>query len=204
MAAVEGRVGRLYMAYLATYLSQRPELDMEPITDQPRYFEALGDPLTMATARELDRIRSIVVRDVLPCPHGHVDPADLAKFKEQHRDLLLPFRRQVEDCVLRCAMYDDREMRRRTAREAAAGFRDQADEIERRLAERRWPTRMGSFCALLGGLPASIGGLVTGHPEIAVAAASAPLVAEFVRHRFDGCDALPSTAYAVLAREAFP
>jgi len=203
--AVEGRTGALYMAYLATYLAQIPDLDMEPITDQSRYFEAIGGPATFTTARTFDAMRASVLRDVLPAPLGDVDPWQLAKFKEAHRPLLLLFRRAVEQAVLRCAREPDQKLRLRLAREEVRELRDQADEVRRKLEERRWPTAEGSMCAVLGGLPGVIGGLATGKPGLAVAAGTTPLLIDFVRSRFsDPVKDAPAAAYAVLAREAFP
>lgn len=201
--AVDGHVGRLYLAYLATVLGQLPEFDMEPVTDQPRYFHEVANPGALGSALELDRIRATILRDVLPSPRGAVDPVKLYKFKDKHRSLLLGFRREVEQAAIDAALHGEAAMRDRAARAAAARFRDQADEIDRMLRERRWPTAAGSLCALLGGLPGVAGGLVTGHPEVAAAAATAPLIAEFVRNRFGNENAPSATTYAVLARNEF-
>jgi hypothetical protein len=98
--AVEGRAGALYLAYLAATIARSPDLDLEPITDQRRYFEAVSGSSVLATAHSLDQVRAGILRGVLPVPVGDVRPEDVATFKEKHHSLLLALRHQVERAVL--------------------------------------------------------------------------------------------------------
>jgi hypothetical protein len=203
-AAVEGRAGRLYLSYLATVLARLPALDMEPLTDQRRYFESVSGIPSLSTVSVLDGARAAVLRDVLPVPQGPVDVRDLALFKERHRDLLRSFRRDVEHAVLRCATEPLPDLRARIVRAEASDLTDRVEEIRRRLEERRWPTTAGTLCAACAGLPGATAALVSGQPAVAAVAAGAPFVLDFVQAMFNRqASDVPGAAYAVLAQDAF-
>lgn len=141
---VETGTATEFMAYLATVLGQFDEVDAMPITDSEGSLRALvaagvrpsdlADQLTAARLRILDR--------VFPSPLGSVPPAQLADFKARHGDLLPDFRRRVERELIQLATIDNEELRERQL----SLFFDEADqrieEIQARMVERGWTTRL--------------------------------------------------------------
>jgi hypothetical protein len=203
---VEGRAGALYMAYLASWLGSLPQVDMEPITDQRRMFSAMGG---MARDYEdttrFDRTRGALLEEILPSPAQLIRPQELVAFKERHESLLRGLRRQVEQIVLKCAQEPDPYLYARLVRAGQDELVDGVEEVRRRLAERRWPTATGTFCAVLSGLPGVAGGVAAGKPAVGAAAGVVPLVIDFVRTRLSDPSAAapPAATYAVLAQEEF-
>jgi hypothetical protein len=130
---VEGRAGALYLAYLASWLSMLPEIAMEPITDQRQLFEAMGGAAAASLLR-VDAARAGILEGVLPSPAGHLPARELASFKEQHANLLLLFRRKVEELVIDCAREHDDTLRRRLVDASGDDLKDAADEVRRRLS----------------------------------------------------------------------
>jgi len=201
--SVEGRAGALYLAYLASWLAAQPEINMKPITDQRRLFAAMGGSIARNAAL-FDNARGALLEDMLPSPSTPVPPSDLSAFKEDHRSLLQGFRRRVEALVLDCAQEPDPDLRARRLRAGRIELVEGADEVRRRLAERRWPTRAGTFCAFLSALPGVAGGVVTGEPALVATAGTVPLLIDFVRSRFPDRQLDPPVAtYAILAQQRF-
>jgi hypothetical protein len=198
---VEGNAGALYLAYLALSLARR--LDMEPVTDQAQYFEAVSGVRSLRTSASIDHLRVGVLRDVLPSPSRDIPISDLVQFKEQHGPLLRALRREVERHVLTCAQESDPEIRRRLSRSFSAEMLERAEEVRRRMAERRWPTVQSTVCGLLLGIPSIVGAVATDKPPLA-ASAAVPLLVEWIRSRWQ--DAGPGdmpAAYALLANNHF-
>lgn len=82
-------VAALYMAYLAAALAHHPGLRRELVTDQRGYLEPfLAQPSGLGHSGTIDRMRAVLLRDVLPSPREAVALRDLLRFKETHWDLL--------------------------------------------------------------------------------------------------------------------
>jgi len=198
---VEGNAGALYLAYLALSLAR--QLDMEPVTDQAKYFQAVSGVSSLRTSASIDHLRAGVLRDVLPSPSRDVPISDLVRFKERHGPLLRTLRREVEQHVLTCAEESDPEIRRRLSRRFSAEMLERTEEVRRRMAERRWPTVQSTVCGLLLGTPSIATALATHKPALATTAA-APLLVEWIRSPWQ--DAGPGdipAAYALLANNHF-
>jgi Family of unknown function (DUF6236) len=149
--SVDSRVGRLYMAYLAKCLARR--LGREPITDQRHAFAGFAGGGVSATTLELDRMRALALRGVLPAPSEPVSPRDIADFKAKHWDKLRSFRTHVERRLLEDVQKKDPEIRDRALELTAAELEDGTREIES-LMKPRWPSKRGMLCAGLAGTPA--------------------------------------------------
>jgi len=203
---VEGRAGSLYMAYLASWLGSLPQVDMEPITDQRRLFAAMGGSAgTHGDMTRFDETRGALLEQILPSPARLIRPHELLAFKERHQPLLKGLRRQVEEIVLKCAQEPDPYIYGRLLRAGQDELVDAVDEVRRRLAERRWPTAAGTFCAVLSGLPGVAGGVAAGKPAVGATAGVVPLMIDFVRTRLSDplATAPPAATYAVLAQDEF-
>jgi hypothetical protein len=199
---VEGRAGALYLAYVASWLASLPDIAMEPITDSRKMFAAMGG--LPGSLERLDGIRRGLLAGVLPAPEGLIPVSELASFKESHRELLRLFRRTLEARILDCAREADPAVRDRLVQEARIELRDGADEVRRRLSERRWPTRDRTFYALLTGVAGAATGFASNQPAGGVIAGAAPLVIDFVHAQLsDRLSSPPFATYAVLAQEEF-
>lgn len=200
--AVEGNSAALYMAYLALRISQNHDLKMEPITDQARYFEAVSGAGSLSTVASLDHLRGAVLRGVLPAPNESISLKELVKFKEKNRPLLQALRREVEAHVVTCAQEGDPELRRRLAQGFSADLAEQAEEVRRRMDERRWPTAQGVVCGLLEGSPGLAAGLAMKSVGVSATAAT-PILIDWIKSHSPRATSDMPAAYAVLAHDHF-
>jgi hypothetical protein len=71
---------------------------MDPITDSEASMAAFTTlpEKDRSIETELEPIRYALVENILPGPTGDIDVPKLAKFKAEHRQLLVPFRQRVE------------------------------------------------------------------------------------------------------------
>ena len=113
---------------------------MDPITDSPAAIDAFK-PLPEHD-RLLDTkrhsIRFELLRDILPAPAGGIEPARLAEFKEDHKELLTNFRRRIEAEAIHCAGQSDDRDRADLMNAARDGLKQELAEIEERMKERKW------------------------------------------------------------------
>jgi len=95
---VEITVADQFMTYLASVLSETEELRSTPITDQERSLVTFSQPAAEGNdwRYELDRIRPVILQDLLPVPSGGIDPEELARFKSDNLPALGNFRRKIE------------------------------------------------------------------------------------------------------------
>ncbi len=153
---VEARTANLLMAYLAVIVGKDETVAMDPITDSESALDAFtvlpenGRPIDS----DLQPIRYALLRDVLPGPAAGIEPGRLAEFKTEHSELLTRFRTRVERNVSDCAQIGDDRLRSKEIDTARAELKDEVDEIERRMSERRWPMALrgalGVVIAALG------------------------------------------------------
>jgi hypothetical protein len=199
---VEGWVASLYMAYLALCLGQLTNL--EPITDE-RAGIAAATGVDFSTAdRGIDRMRSVMLANVLPAPSSSVPPDELARFKAKNWDELRAFRIRVERSLVNCAKEPDPVLRERSLRLEAEALEDDVLDLERRMAKRRWPTARGMLVAGFASAPAAAALAASGSTSD-LAGALSPVVAEVAASILGSApsDRRDPVAYAALARDAF-
>lgn len=206
---VEKETGNLLMAFLATILGQKQEQRMDPMTDSSECLEVFtripGEEPAMAV--HLNPIRAEILDDILPAPIDPIVPADLAKFKDQYRDLLTDFRRMVEQRVVSTGAIQDPALRAQSLRLTKQELKGQLEEITRRMQEHKW-RRIG-FGTLLAVVAAGVVGadaVVTGG-QLTIAGASLGL-ASAVYSAYEGArtpqDLLERPmAYAALTHREF-
>ena len=202
---VEKHTGDLLMAFLASILGQMQEQRMDPITDAADCLDAFTRIPTGNSAVEarLNPIRTEILEELLPAPIDPVDPAQLAQFKDRHRDLLSGFRTLVEQRVLSAGAIEDPELRARSVVLAKNELNGQLEEITRRMEEHRW-RRIG-FGTLLAVAAAAVvlADAVVSGGTLTVAGASLGLTSAvysaFEGARTPGDLLLRPMAYAALA-----
>jgi uncharacterized protein DUF6236 len=145
---VESLVANRYMVFLATGLGARTQ--MEPITDQVAALASLApDPTVSSVKRVVDEIRPTVLEKVLPAPEAPPPVSELAEFKNEHAELLGPFRRRIESDLRNVALVHDEWARQEMLKEGEQALSEQVQEIQARMNERHWITRLGTLCAIL-------------------------------------------------------
>jgi hypothetical protein len=197
-------VAALYMAYLAAVLARHPKVKRELLTDQPGYLEPfLARPAGLGQAGTIDRMRAVMLRDVLPSPLDPVSLEELVDFKERNWELLGAFRHYVEGELLRCAQERDEDLRARKLAHAAEGLADRVAQLEAKMRESRWRPGPGTLVAALSAAPAAVGLATGGGPADALGVA-VPFLAEVVQiATSEPTDSSQPLAYAALARQAF-
>lgn len=173
---VERRTANLLMAYLAVLVCQDQSVGMDPITDSPAAIDAfkpLPDHDRLGTERQ--SIRFELLRDILPAPAGGIEPARLAEFKEDHKELLTTFRRRVEAEAIQCAGQPDDRDRAALMNVARNGLKQELTEIEERMKERRWTVVWSAVGVVAAAL--TVADLAFTGGTLATAASSLGLVA---------------------------
>lgn len=200
----EPAVATLYMAYLAAALAHHPQIRRELVTDQRGYLEPfLARPVGLGQAGTIDRMRAVILRDVLPSPLEPVTLADLLEFKEHNWDLLGAFRRTVEGQLLQCAREPDPDLRARMLDASAEALSERVTELESKMRESKWRPGRGTLVAALSALPAAVGLATGGGVADAVGLAVPFLVGAAQATSFETPSAGEPLAYAALARQAF-
>jgi len=146
--AVPASIAAVYMAGLATAIGAA--IDAAPVTDQRSSFEPVVDQSGSVGRGTLrDRLRAVVLSDVLPAPIEALDPLVVARFKDRHWDLLHAFRLHIERRLLDCARERDDAYREELVRQIREELQYELIEIESKLSERGWATSRGLFAAAI-------------------------------------------------------
>jgi uncharacterized protein DUF6236 len=205
---VESTVADQFMTYLASVLSQTNDLRSVPITDQERSLVNFSLPAapTDDWRQELDRIRPIILQDLLPVPAGGIPPEELASFKSDHLQDLGEFRRKIESFLAEIVSLPDS----RLADYRIELFKQQAqvdiDKLMEIMQTRGWRrVGLGSFLALSAAALSVADGITTGGTLTLTAAAFGlgSVVSDFVTPERLGSGPENYAAYAALARKQF-
>lgn len=199
--AVDGDVGALYVAYLAAFICQDASLDMEPITDRALNFEAVAGCNTLAVATSLDHLRAAILRDVLPAPAPMLESPSSSISRTPMGDCWPHFVARSRLTYSHARGEPNPELRRRMCLQLSGELSERADEAERRMFERHWPTKRGVIAFVAGAAAASP--VASGQPEAAIATGAAPLLIDWLRSRFGAGPHDRAGVYAVLAAQEF-
>jgi hypothetical protein len=182
---------------------------MDPITDSGAAIAAFTTlpEEDRAITTELEPIRYALLTEVLPGPAAGIEPARLAEFRAEHRELLTRFRHRVEREARKCAQATDPRLQKEMVDGARTDLAVEIEEIERRMGERTWPLggrgALGVAAAALGLLDFAVSG-----GTLAGLASSSLWLAGSVDAAFQGKrrqDVFGNPlAYAALARRALP
>lgn len=164
---VESLTADLYMAYLASVLGKSKELQMEPITDRANSLSVYSkSPDNISSPTDiLSNLRMGVLESILPTPAEGIPVVELVKFKNNHFDLLSKFRRHVESSLIDIALISDKNLRGEKVHLFKDELKDERDQIQALMHERRWPKPI--FGTLATAMPI-IGTLATGITPLAL------------------------------------
>jgi hypothetical protein len=205
---VESRTASAFMAHLAAALGSLPDVDMDPITDDPVHLtpfsERPGGTVQTRLALAGD-LRLAVLERVLPGPTDAVSVAELVTFREKHGDTLSSFRRTIESQILDLALVDDSDIRAAKLELFTEQVADDLKGLEAEMRARKWPRLVfGALCGVVSAAIPVAASAATGALPVAAAGVPSLAGAIYSAHAAMGShkDFLQHPlAYAALARE---
>jgi hypothetical protein len=138
---VEPTTASMYLAYLASALSawrrrQDEDDNTFPVTDSCLPLERLAQPLT--ASEELRALRYRVITRALPVPEAQVDPVELCRFKDDHRDQLERLRRYLDTALDDLVDIEDKQRRGDRVDRFRGEISDELESIRSDMQRRRW------------------------------------------------------------------
>lgn len=204
---VEAYTGSQFMAYLAAALGELPKIKSKAITDDLTSFASFASSYdrSIGLYQEIDKMRAIVLENILPAPAVGVKPREIKDFKEDHGYELINFRNKVENFLIDAAATGE------PARSAKIDrfLRETQTEVQglsRKMKTAGWtnitPGRFLSYSAAFAGLASAIatGGIF----GVVAAAFGVGSLAYNVKQEQKGILEGNYAAYALLTSEAFP
>lgn len=145
---VESNTADEFMSYLASVLGQLVEQEkFYPITDQRAKLSAF---MPKGTPRNVEPLREIVLRSILPAPAEALEPGRLAEFKAKYYNMLKIFRREVEDKISELSVIENDNDRNNRLQVIVNKMKEEIQELTARMREQKnWPRiDFAAFCAL--------------------------------------------------------
>jgi hypothetical protein len=130
------------MSYLATTLGQLDEIDSAPMTNKGDYLARFSRAGVREAdiERQLDLVRTQVLRRILPVPRRSISARAIRIFKERHRTELTDFRLRVERELIAAVSIADPLLRRRHLELFVDEAETRITEIEKAMTEAGWQT----------------------------------------------------------------
>jgi hypothetical protein len=203
---VERGIGDLYVAFLAGSTCRFFE-GIYPVTDSDyalTNFMSASD----GTSRFAQEWRYAAITKALPVPSRIIPPAELASFKEKHRDKLRRLRLHLNSHLAELATIHDADSRAARTASILDDIKDDVAVLHEQMQSRRWPR---IALAGVGGIVASglgLGAIIaSGGNALALGLGIAAGVAAFGPAAYGAADTIRSgrfdsnspLAYAVLA-----
>ena len=206
---VDSWVANDFMFFLASMLGDLKEVNAVPVTNEDGFRSISSEvPNNLSSySRQLAATRGTMLKALLPAPNHPVDVLDLLRFKARHGDLLLRFRRELEDESANVAELQDPTERARRVRSLNEKFEEQIEEITQAMRHRWADLALRKMLPILTPLawPASV---AAGHPQIAQeATTSASVLTAVVNALYQPPNFRDQKkqplAYVAFARQAF-
>jgi hypothetical protein len=137
---VDVYTANLFMTYLASILGKLPDIDSEPITDSIQSLNSFSilDYNKGEMSQEIDEMRKITLKDILPAPRGGISPEKLAEFKEEHKKELPRFREKIEYFLHDAAEIKDPTDRSKEIKQFISDVRDDVDYLSELMKSTGW------------------------------------------------------------------
>lgn len=148
---VEPGIADDFMAYLAGVLGQMPEdTPFSPVTDHRAHLNPFIPEFPPDDPKY--RVRQLLLANILPSPGESLEAAKLKDFKEQYKEPLGRFRKEVEEKVSELAAIADAGLQEMRLRDTIASLRETVDELAARMKEKKgWPRLdFGTLCTVIG------------------------------------------------------
>jgi hypothetical protein len=149
---VESTTAGLFMSYLASFLGNSKEINMQPITDDVTSLVTFSEDYAVGDFNQnyyLDRMRISVLEEILPVPRNIEDVTSIVQFKEKYGDLLPKFRKKIESKIQELSFIINREEREFHLTKFSQSTREETEELVARMNEKNWGRIVfGTFCGL--------------------------------------------------------
>ena len=203
---IKPRIADDFMAYLAGVLGQIPgDAHFSPLTNLRTHLNPFIPESTPNDPKYA--VRQLLLENILPSPSESLEAAELKDFKEQYKEPLDRFRKQVEEKVSELAAIADAERQSMRLEDITASFRKTIDELTARMEEQRgWPRLdFGTLCTVVGSGMSAWKAFLEQDWKFGVTGAAlslAPAIYSAFRHSNIALDNEP-LAYAALASKQF-
>lgn len=147
---IETYTANQFMAYLAATLGRLPEINSEPTTDATRNLNSFMPQYHPEgrLSQELDKLRTLVLKDILPAPKGGIAPKKIAKFKSDYKKELTRFRNNVESFLITASAIEDQRHRDKSIEQFIVKTRNEVTELEELMNAKGWRNiTLGRFLA---------------------------------------------------------
>lgn len=144
---VESYTANQFMLYLSTELGKIDDISGKPVTDSEINYPLFNVQSNKKLQPIISKIRPIVLDALLPSPLNSIDPRDILSFKDDHKNLLISFRNNIEEEIINIASNPDPILQEELLATFIAEKKTQIYEIIQVMEERKWDV---SFSKLLG------------------------------------------------------
>lgn len=129
-----------FMAYLASVLGKLPTIESEPITDSIQNLNSFSTPEYQngKISQEIDELRIIMLKDILPAPRGVINPEKLAEFKAEHNMELANFRREIENVLHDVAEIENPIYKSERIDRFKLDIRDEVENLSKQMKSNGW------------------------------------------------------------------
>ena len=153
---VESHTANLFMSYLASFLGNHSEINMQPITDSVDIFTAFNSPMNSTGKTIINQnVRQEILSNVLPFPSNPISITQLSKFKRKHSDLLLKFRNFIETEIIKISFIINPQEKEFEISNIRKEINESIEEISARMREYKFGTiNFGTIAGLTtAGIP---------------------------------------------------
>lgn len=149
---VEHTTANLFMSYLASFLGNSDEVNMQPITDDVSNFSAFSQEFAEGRFNsfyDLDRMRIDVLNEILPIPRYIDNAYSIAEFKQKHGDLLPAFRKKIERKLHQISFLSNPRESEYQLKVFKDSLKEEIKELIGRMEDRNWGRIIfGTVCGL--------------------------------------------------------
>jgi len=199
--SIESFTANQFMAYLAASLGQLSEIKSDPITDNNQNLVSFKPHyLKDEKIFEADKVRTIILNNILPAPSGGVNPKKLAEFKNDYSKELNQFRKKIESLLRKAATIDDPLYRSEMIKQYITKVKYDMDELSTLMKSRGLKkitlTKLFAYLALAFELIGASFNPVEPLHVVALAFRAGSAISEIIQNAKSRY-----TAYAVLAQK---
>jgi len=149
---VESITAGLFMSYLASFLGNSDDLNMQPITDDITTFATFSEEYAAGENNRnnhLDRMRIDILDEILPVPRYDHDVRSIVQFKETHGNLLPNFRRKIESKIQELSFIENPHESSYLLNQFKESVKEEIKELVARMNEKNWGGIVfGTICGL--------------------------------------------------------
>lgn len=162
---VESTTANLFMSYLAAFLGNLDEVNMQPVTDKVTHLATFAADYPSATLQEhvyLDQMRLEVLNNIFPMPVTTIQVSAIDSFKQKYGDRCQSLRKKVETKIIELSYIESPQEREWKLNRFKTTLTEEIKEIEARMKERNWGKIIfGTFCGLTAAAIPGVKAIIT-------------------------------------------